>query len=51
MKWLARKIQNNFEDYKQGSDLLKKVMKNDISVIVSHDNKEKIKRILNEKNI
>ena len=51
MKRLARKIQNNFEDYKQGSDLLKKVMKNDISVIVSHDNKEKIKRILNEKNI
>lgn len=51
MKWLARKIQNNFEDYKQGSNLLKKVIKNDISVIVSHDNKEKIKRILNEKNI
>jgi len=46
MKWLARKIQNNFEDYKQGSDLLKKVMKNDISVIVSHDNKEKIKSFL-----
>ena len=23
MKWLPRKIQNNFEDYKKGNDLLK----------------------------
>ena len=51
MKWLARKIQNNFEDYQQGSDFLKKLLKDDISVVVSHDNKEKVKRILNEKNI
>ena len=51
MKWLARKIQNNFEDYQQGSDFLKKLIKDDISVVVSHDNKEKVKRILNEKNI
>ena len=51
MKWLPRKIQNNFEDYRQGSDLLKKIIEDNISVVVSHDNKEKIRRILNEKNI
>ena len=51
MKWLPGKIQNNFEDYRQGSNLLKKIIEDNISVVVSHDNKEKIRRILNEKNI
>ena len=46
MKWLPRKIQNNFEDYKKGSELLKNCIENNISVIVSHDKKEKIIEIL-----
>ena len=46
MKWLPRKIQNNFEEYKKGNDLLKKLIENNISVIVSHDKKEKIFSIL-----
>lgn len=46
MKWLPRKIQNNFEEYKKGSDLLKTLIENNISVIVSHDKKEKIFNIL-----
>ena len=50
MKWLPRKIQNNFEEYKKGNDLLKKLIENNISVIVSHDKKEKIIEIFNKIN-
>ena len=50
MKWLPRKIQNNFEEYKKGNDLLKKLIENNISVIVSHDKKEKIIKIFNKIN-
>ena len=46
MKWLPRKIQNNFGEYKKGSDLLKKLIENNISVIVSHDKKEKIFKVI-----
>ena len=42
MKWLPRKIQNNFEEYKKGTKLLEKLIEDKISVIVSHDKKEKI---------
>ena len=50
MKLLPRKIQNNFEEYKKGNDLLKKLIENNISVIVSHDKKEKIIKIFNKIN-
>ena len=46
MKWLPRKIQNNFEEYKKGTSLLEKLIEDKISVIVSHDKKEKIIDIL-----
>jgi len=46
MKWLPRKIQNNFEEYKKGTKLLEKLIEDKISVIVSHDKKEKIIDIL-----
>ena len=34
MKWLPRKIQNNFEEYKKGTKLLEKLIEDKISVIV-----------------
>ena len=46
MKWLPRKIQNNFEEYKKGTSLLEKLIEDKISVIVSHDKKEKIINVL-----
>ena len=46
MKWLPRKIQNNFEEYKKGTKLLEKLIEDKILVIVSHDKKEKIINVL-----
>ncbi|WP_074016853.1 MBL fold metallo-hydrolase [Fusobacterium massiliense] len=46
MTWIARKIQNNFYEYKKGNELLREVIENGISVIVSHDEREKVIEIL-----
>jgi len=47
---MRTKLSDNFEDYKKGSELLKKLIENNISVIVSHDKKEKIIKIFNKIN-
>ncbi|EEY35640.1 MBL fold metallo-hydrolase [Pseudoleptotrichia goodfellowii] len=49
IKFIPRLIQNNFSEYKKGVEILKKLMKNNIDVIVSHDMPERIRGILNEK--
>ena len=50
MKLIPRLIQNSFEEYKQGIEVLKKFQKQGIEIVVSHDPEERIKKILNEKN-
>ena len=49
-KLIPRLIQNSFEEYQQGIEVLKKFQKQGIQIVVSHDPEERIKKILNEKN-
>lgn len=44
MKWLPKKIQNNFTAYQEGIKFLQTLIENKISVVVSHDPVERIKR-------
>lgn len=49
IKFIPGLIQNNFSEYKKGVKILKKLIGNNIEVIVSHDMPERIRGILNEK--
>lgn len=51
MKLIPRLIQDNFKEYKKGVDILKKLQKRGIKITVSHDPEERIRKILNEKDI
>lgn len=48
MKLLPKLIQNNFSEYREGTEILKKLMEKGVNVIVSHDPPERIRGILNE---
>lgn len=51
MKIIPKLIQNNFSEYIEGIKKLQKIEKKGIEILVSHDPKERIEKILNEKNI
>ena len=50
MRTLPKLVQDNFRDYEKGIDILEKIQKEKIDVVVSHDPEERIKKILYEEN-
>ncbi len=48
MRFLPRLIQRNFKEYKESIEILKNIQKNGIDIVVSHDNSNRIRKILKE---
>lgn len=51
MRLIPALVQNDFNEYKKGTEVLKSIQKKGIEVLVSHDPEERTRKILNEKNI
>ena len=50
MRLIPSLVQDDKKVYLKGTDLLETLLQDGIQVVVSHDPKERIERILNEKN-